>query len=88
MKQAVSSPLLETTIEGATDVIINISGDITLMDANDAASYVEELVGEDANIIFGAMYDDVHTPMKQALPSLLQAFTQRRPRMPVWRHKK
>ena len=41
VKQAVSSPLLETTIEGATDVIINISGDISLMDANDAASYVE-----------------------------------------------
>ena len=40
VKQAVSSPLLETTIEGATDVIINISGDISLMDANDAASYV------------------------------------------------
>ena len=60
VKQAVSSPLLETTIEGATDVIINISGDISLMDANDAASYVEELVGEDANIIFGAMYDDTY----------------------------
>lgn len=60
VKQAVSSPLLETTIEGATDVIINISGDISLMDANDAASYVEELVGEEANIIFGAMYDDTY----------------------------
>ncbi len=60
VKQAVSSPLLETTIQGATDVIINISGDISLMDANDAASYVEELVGEDANIIFGAMYDDTY----------------------------
>ena len=60
VKQAVSSPLLETTIAGATDVIINISGDISLMDANDAASYVEELVGEDANIIFGAMYDDTY----------------------------
>ena len=60
VQQAVSSPLLETTIEGATDVIINISGDISLMDANDAASYVEELVGEDANIIFGAMYDDTY----------------------------
>ena len=55
---AVSSPLLETTIQGATHVIINISGDISLMDANDAASYVQELTGEDTNIIFGAMYDD------------------------------
>jgi cell division protein FtsZ len=58
VQQAVASPLLETTIKGATHVIINISGDISLMDANDAASYVQELTGEDANIIFGAMYDD------------------------------
>ena len=58
VQQAVSSPLLETTIEGATHVIINISGDISLMDANDAASYVQSLAGDDANIIFGAMYDD------------------------------
>ena len=58
VQQAVSSPLLETTIKGATHVIINISGDISLMDANDAASYVQELTGEEANIIFGAMYDD------------------------------
>lgn len=58
VQQAVASPLLETTIKGATHVIINISGDISLMDANDAASYVQELTGEEANIIFGAMYDD------------------------------
>ena len=58
VQQAVASPLLETTIKGASHVIINISGDISLMDANDAASYVQELTGEDANIIFGAMYDD------------------------------
>ena len=58
VKLAVASPLLETTINGASHVIINISGDISLMDANDAASYVQELTGEEANIIFGAMYDD------------------------------
>ena len=58
VKLAVASPLLETTINGASHVIINISGDISLMDANDAASYVQDLAGEDANIIFGAMYDD------------------------------
>ena len=61
VKQAVASPLLETTIVGASHVIINISGDISLMDANDAASYVQELAGDDANIIFGAMYDDTYT---------------------------
>ena len=58
VKQAVTSPLLETTIEGASHVIINISGDIGLMEANEAASYVQELAGDSANIIFGAMYDD------------------------------
>ena len=58
VKQAVSSPLLETTIEGASHVIINISGDISLIEANEAASYVQELAGDDTNIIFGAMYDE------------------------------
>ena len=58
VEQAVSSPLLETTIEGASHVIINISGDISLIEANEAASYVQELAGDDANIIFGAMYDE------------------------------
>ena len=61
VKQAVASPLLETTIQGASHVIINISGDIALMDASDAADYVQELAGENANIIFGAMYDDTRS---------------------------
>ena len=58
VKEAVPSPLLETTIQGASNVIVNVSGDITLMDASDAADYVQELAGESASIIFGAMYDD------------------------------
>lgn len=61
VKQAITSPLLETTIEGASDIIINISGDIGLIEANEAATYVEELAGESANIIFGAMYDESAT---------------------------
>lgn len=58
VKMAVASPLLETTITGASHVIINISGDISLMDANDAASYVQDLAGDNANIIFGAKFDE------------------------------
>ena len=61
VKLAVASPLLETTISGASHVIINISGDISLMDANDAASYVQDLAGDNANIIFGAKYDESMT---------------------------
>ena len=55
---ASTSPLLETSIEGASDIIINISGDITLLDANEAATYIQDLAGEDTNIIFGSKYDD------------------------------
>ena len=61
VKMAVESPLLETTISGATHVIINVSGDITLSDAADAADYVQNLAGDDVNIIFGAMYDETKT---------------------------
>jgi cell division protein FtsZ len=58
---AVESPLLETKVNGATDVIINISGDITLTDASDASEYVRQLAGDDVNVIFGAMYDESKT---------------------------
>ncbi|NLZ83405.1 MAG: cell division protein FtsZ [Clostridiales bacterium] len=58
VKRAITSPLLETTIRGASHVIINISGDISLIEANDAATMVQELAGDAANIIFGAMFDD------------------------------
>jgi cell division protein FtsZ len=61
VKMAVESPLLETTINGATDVIINVSGEITLDDANVAASYVQDLAGDNVNVIFGAMYDENHS---------------------------
>ncbi len=58
VKMAVDSPLLETSIDGATDVIINITGDVSLDDAYESAGYVQQLAGADVNIIFGVMYDD------------------------------
>ena len=57
VKMAVESPLLESTITGATHIILNISGDISLADASDAADYIRNLTGENVNLIFGAMYD-------------------------------
>ncbi len=61
VKMAVDSPLLETSVSGATDVIVNISGDISLTDASEAVGYIQEQAGEDVNIIFGAMYDESNT---------------------------
>ena len=67
VKQAVTSPLLETTIEGASHVIINISGDISLIEANEAASYVQELAGENANMMKAVR-------IRQQLPLLQQVW--------------
>ena len=59
-KQAVQSPLLETSIEGARGVIINITGgnDLGLQEANTAAELVQRSVDPEANIIFGVVTDE------------------------------
>ncbi len=59
-KQAIQSPLLETSIEGARGVIINITGgpDLGLQEANTAAELVQRSVDPEANIIFGAVIDE------------------------------
>ncbi len=62
-KQATESPLLETSIEGARGVIINITGgtDLGLQEVNTAAELVQRSVDPEANIIFGAVIDeDLH----------------------------
>ena len=59
-KKAIQSPLLETSINGATGVLINIAGshDLGLDDVETAANIVMEAANPDANIIFGAAFDD------------------------------
>ncbi|KIR02102.1 Cell division protein FtsZ [Lachnospiraceae bacterium TWA4] len=61
VQQAISSPLLETTIDGATDILFNITGEIGLMEAYEAADYVQSRAGDNSNIIFGACYDETMT---------------------------
>ncbi len=59
-KMAVSSPLMETSIDGAHGVLINITGsvDMGLEDVESAATLVQEAAHPDANIIFGASFDE------------------------------
>ncbi len=59
-KQAIQSPLLETSIEGARGIIINITGgsDMGLHEANTAAELVQRSADPEANIIFGTVIDD------------------------------
>src|SRR3954451_6744865 len=58
--QAASSPLLETTLEGARGILLSITGgpDLSLWEVNEAAQAVAEAAHPDANIIFGAMVDE------------------------------
>ncbi len=59
-KNAINSPLLETTIDGASGVIFSVTGgpDLTLHEVQEAANVIYEAVSDDANIIFGAVLDD------------------------------
>ena len=59
-KTAISSPLLETSVEGATGVLLNITGgsDLGLFEVNEAAEIVQSASANDSNIIFGAVVDD------------------------------
>jgi cell division protein FtsZ len=59
-RAAISSPLLEASIEGARGILLNISGpsDLGLFEVNEAAEIIAEAAHPDANIIFGAVVDD------------------------------
>ena len=59
-RQAIHSPLLETSIEGASGVLINVTGgkDLGLLEINEAAELVQKSVDPEANIIFGAVIDE------------------------------
>ena len=59
-EKATSSPLLETTLEGARGILLSITGgrDLSLWEVNEAARAVQEAAHPDANIIFGAMLDE------------------------------
>jgi cell division protein FtsZ len=59
-KLAIQSPLLETSIEGAKGVLLNITGgpNLSLFEVNEAANFIYESADQDANIIFGAVIDE------------------------------
>jgi len=60
IKQAISSPLLDISIEGARGVLFNVVGgqDLTMAEVDEAASIIAKSVDPDADIIFGAVIDD------------------------------
>jgi cell division protein FtsZ len=59
-KSAISSPLLEQSVEGATGILLNITGgsDLGLFEVNEAAEIIQSAAASDSNIIFGAVIDE------------------------------
>lgn len=57
IKKAMESPLLDTTIDGATDIIVSICGEVSLVDVDAAMREMEPKISSEANIIFGARED-------------------------------
>lgn len=59
-RQAMNSPLLETSIDGAKGILLNVAGgqDLGLLEVNEAAQIVQASASEEANIIFGSVIDD------------------------------
>jgi cell division protein FtsZ len=59
-KNAISSPLLEQSVEGATGILLNITGggDLGLFEVNEAAEIIQSAAASDSNIIFGAVIDE------------------------------
>lgn len=64
LNQAIHSPLLETTISGASNILINSSGNINITELNEAISHVRELAGNNVNIIWGTVAPDDFDPEK------------------------
>ena len=58
IQAAISSPLLETSIVGASDIIMNFAGNVEFLEAVAASDYIHELVGDEANVFFGTAGGD------------------------------
>ena len=58
IKTAMESPLLETTVAGATDVIVNFAGAVGMLEAQQAVEYLKDEAGDDVNVIFGTVNAD------------------------------
>ena len=58
IKTAMESPLLETTVAGATDVIVNFAGAVGMLEAQQAVEYLKDEAGDEVNVIFGTVNAD------------------------------
>ncbi len=84
VRQAVQSPLLETNIEGATGILLNVKGglDLPLDEVNEAAELVREVVDSNCNIIFGAGVDESLNEQVE-ITVIATGFNQKQPQLHI-----
>ncbi len=71
VRQAIESPLLDTDISNASNILLNTSGRINLIELNEAVTYIQELTGPDTNIIWGTVTDRERTPEDDCIVTLI-----------------
>jgi len=86
-EQAIASPLLETSMDGARSILLSITGgpDLSLWEVNEAAKAVSEAAHPDANIIFGAMVDEKITDGQVWVTVVATRYAETRKRRPQTR---
>ena len=80
-KMAINSPLLETSIDGAKGILLNISGssDLGIFEVNEAAQIISDAADPDANIIFGSVIDESLGDKAKSVPEFGKTTTTSRP---------
>lgn len=84
VNQAINSPLLDTSISGATNILINTSGHIDICALNEAISYVRELAGPDSQIIWGTVTDASADPDKIVVTLIATGMTEKKIPQPLF----
>jgi cell division protein FtsZ len=81
VQQAIASPLLEVSIDGAKGVLLNVTGgeDLGITEVNEAADIIAKAVDPDANIIFGAVLDPTFTPGQVKVTLIATGFDLNKP---------
>ena len=84
VNEAIASPLLEVSVDGAKGVLFNVTGgeDLGILEVYDAAEIVSKAVDQDANIIFGAVIDPNYPPGQVKITLIATGFDMTRPSEP------
>ena len=82
VKKAVNSPLLDTSIEGAENILLNTSGKVDVVSVNEAISYVRELAGDKVNIIWGTVTKENYD-MEKIVVTLIATGMSEQKKIPV-----